>query len=188
MYKICLPRVAFVGGIVFIEKIIIQKTNKIDKTFHELCHKENIENACSFNQTGNAWFSLLFITMLSLLFVSIILMKPQLFDNSSCIKYINDRWNKKIYLLSYVQYIMIIGGIFCMISIIPIATVIARSNDICRDNDWMEWNNDNDDIYVDNLDEPLWTMYSSPVIGVFVRLNACFIAQIKSKPQNRTDF
>ena len=44
-------------------------------------------------------------------------------------------------------------------------------------------NNNNDNIYVDNLDEPLWTMYSSPVIGVFLWLSACFIAQIKSKPQ-----
>ena len=107
--------------------------------------------------------------------------------NLSYIKYINDRWNKKIYLLLYVQYGMIIGGIFCMISIMSIATMMASSNDICGDNDWTEWNNNNDNIYVDNLDEPLWTMYLSPVIGVFLWLSACFIAQIKSKP-HCTDF
>ena len=59
-----------------------------------------------------------------------ILMKPQIFDNLSCIKYINDGCSKRIYLLSYVQYEIIVGGIFCMTSIIPIATVMASSNDV----------------------------------------------------------
>ena len=158
----------------------------IEETYHQLC-KENVSTSCQFNSSGKTWFALLFITMIFLIISTMLLLKPEIFDD--CIwKNIQENNNRKcckckkrIFVLKYIHWILVLCGLFCLISIIPIASVMGQENDICGDNDYSEWGNDYDG-EIDNLDEPLWTIYISPVIGIFLWLSACFISKIKIKP------
>ena len=54
---------------------------------------------------------------------------------------------------------------------------------VCGYPDFQQWDKETNPeiIEEENHDVPLWTMYLPPIIGVFLTLSACFVAQIASK-------
>ena len=135
------------------------------KYFGALC-KDNVVDSCAMHWGGIIFFVSMLLSALLLLAASVLLVDPP--------------WCRCLE-LKYAKVMVAVCGLLSFLSIIPMTLALNRNNKLCGYKSYDEWNEESYSGFVENQNYPLWTMYVSPIIGVFLTLSACFISQIAIK-------